>query len=516
MTTSIYVPNLRNTMLYRAKEFAHALQSLVKIFHRSRVREADMFRRAEAFSRNRRHVHLMQQAVRDVGAALHSALPEKRRYVRIRVERAFRHGALHTRNRPQAADNVVAQVYVLGEHVGHALLRTVQRRHRCLLHNRRWIRSRLALQFMHRVHHHRRAQRESQAPAGHGVGLRKRSDHQKPVAIYVQRSHREILARAIEIHVALVGNHPDAALMRQAHNLSHIRRTHDRARRIRWRIQNNQLRLRRDQAFHHLRGDAEALRFVGLKEHAVAAHVAHHVFERDPVGHRQNHFVAVVDQHRDDVEERVLAAHRSARFLALVGGSEIGGVPADDRVLQFDRAAHRRVLRKISLNGRNSGVFNVLRRREVRLAGSRVDYVDSLLSQLFRLGHGGQGGGRLNAADALRQADGASDGRDYSVHLLHAGVQRACVNPAQALFFLDLLGPSAASPFSNLRATSIFSRSFRSTRSGTRQAIEPPSCATSRTNREHTYEYFSAGSMNTVSNPGWSLRFISAIWSSYS
>ena len=76
--------------------------------------------------------------------------------------------------------------------------------------------------------------------------------------------------------------------------------------------------------------------------------------------------------------------------------------------------------------------------------------------------------------------------------------------------------PAGCSPFSNLCATSIFSRTFCNTSSGTRQSMFPPSCATSRTSRELRYEYFSAGIMKTVSMPGSSLRFIKAICNSYS
>ena len=204
--------------------------------------------------------------------------------------------------------------------------------------------------------------------------------------------------------------------MRQPHDCGHVFGIHHRARRIRRRIQNDQLRFRRDQPFHHLRGYAKALRLVGFEQHAVAADVAHHVLERDPVRYGQNHFVAVVNQHRDNIEQRMLAAHRGACFLPLVGGTEIGRVTADDGILKFDRATHRRVLRKICVNGRNGRVFNVLRRREVRLASSRIDHVDSLLAQLLRFGHGGHGGGRLDTIDAFRQADGMGDGRHYCAH----------------------------------------------------------------------------------------------------
>ena len=71
-----------------------------------------MLRCAEAFSRHGRDVRLVQQSVRDVGAAIDSLLTEKRRDIRIGVESTFRHGALHTRDCAQSANDVVAQPYI--------------------------------------------------------------------------------------------------------------------------------------------------------------------------------------------------------------------------------------------------------------------------------------------------------------------------------------------------------------------------------------------------------------------
>ena len=82
----------------------------------------------------------------------------------------------------------------------------------------------------------------------------------------------------------------------------------------------------RDGALHHLGGQAEVLAFVGLDEDRLAAGVLHHVFERDPVRHRDDDLIAVIDQHLDGVKQRVLAADRGNRFFALVGAAEIRGM----------------------------------------------------------------------------------------------------------------------------------------------------------------------------------------------
>ena len=128
-----------------------------------------------------------------------------------------------------------------------------------------------------------------------------------------------------------------------------------------------------------------------LKQHAVASSVAHHVFERNPVRNGQNDLVAVVDEHRNDVEERVLAADRGAGFLALVIGVEVDRMAMHDRVFQFSGAADRCVFRKIRLNRGDGGVLDVLRRRKVRLARVEIDDVNTLLAQFIRLGYGRHG-----------------------------------------------------------------------------------------------------------------------------
>ena len=74
---------------------------------------------------------------------------------------------------------------------------------------------------------------------------------------------------------------------------------------------------------HHLGGHAETLRLVGLKQHAIAAGITHDVFERNPVGNRQDDFVAVIDQHLDRVEQRMLAAGRGDDLFAAVVRTEI-------------------------------------------------------------------------------------------------------------------------------------------------------------------------------------------------
>ena len=81
-----------------------------------------------------------------------------------------------------------------------------------------------------------------------------------------------------------------------------------------------------------------------------------------------------------------------------------------DGVLQLGGAADGGVLRKIRLDRGNGGIFDVLRRGEVGLAGGEIDDVNTLLAQLVSLGRHRHGRRGLYAIDAFRQADGVSDG----------------------------------------------------------------------------------------------------------
>src|SRR5580692_1174259 len=290
---------------------------------------------------------------------------------------------------------------------------------------------------------------------------------------------------------------PKSRARAPANHLGHIGRAHHRSRRIRGRVEDDRLRSRCDEPGHHLGCHSKTLRLVRFQQNAIPASVANNVLERNPVRHRQYHFVAVIHQNLNRIEQRVLAAGRRDGFLAAIVGIEVHVVPVHDGVAQLGSAGHGRVLRKIALNRCDGRVFNVLRRREMRLARTEIDHVNSLLPQFIGLRHHRHRGGGLDAIDSVGKS------------------QRFRGCRGHAFFFL-FLGTSMSSLSRSVYAGSSFSRSFCSTASGTRSFTGPPACATSRTSRELTYEYLTAGIMKTVSRVGSSLRFMSAICSSYS
>ena len=206
-------------------------------------------------------------------------------------------------------------------------------------------------------------------------------------------------------------------------------------------------------------GEREIARLVGLDQHRLAARVAHDVLERHPVGHRQDDLVAMIDQHLDGVEQRVLAAGGGDGLVALVVGAEIHVVAVDDR-----RRAARPMpgtdvyLVKFCWMASDGGVLDVLRRGEMRLARAKIHHVDARSAQLLRLAHHRHGGRDLDALDAVGQRLPGFCGsahNDSPVFLTSPG------RPPFTLW-----------------------RSFCSTRGGTSPRTEPPSWNTSLMSRE--------------------------------
>ena len=181
---------------------------------------------------------------------------------------------------------MVTQFNIFAPHLLNAFLRAIQSRNRGLLYDRSGIGSGLALQLGHGAHNRGGGEGVAQTPAGHGIGLRQRTQDDDALFVFAQRSHGKVLAGVVQVNVALVGQNPDAALLRQADEFGHILRAHHRARWIRWRVENDGLGPRSDQVRNHVGGNPKASSFVGLQQHALAARVTNNVFERNPVGNR--------------------------------------------------------------------------------------------------------------------------------------------------------------------------------------------------------------------------------------
>jgi len=94
--------------LQRREILPHPLQCLIQILHGGRIGEPYMLGRPEALARDGGHVRLVQQAVRNIGAALDPTLSKECRNIWICIERTLRHLALDSGDRLQSRDNVIA------------------------------------------------------------------------------------------------------------------------------------------------------------------------------------------------------------------------------------------------------------------------------------------------------------------------------------------------------------------------------------------------------------------------
>ena len=103
--------------------------------------------------------------------------------------------------------------------------------------------------------------------------------------------------------------------MGQLHNAFQVAGGDDGARRIRRRIQNDDLGSRGNRSFNGIRRNAKILRFFGGQIDDLTPGILNDVLEGDPVGDRQNDLIAVVHQHLDGVEQRQLPARGEDRLI---------------------------------------------------------------------------------------------------------------------------------------------------------------------------------------------------------
>ena len=240
------------------------------------------------------------------------------------------------------------------------------------------------MQLTHRGYDGLGAKRKSGAPAGHGVGLRQRAEHDH--MLLRLRDGRAGERRFIEdqVRVALIEKQVDATAVRQAHDALQIGARDDGSRGIRRRIEDDGLRSRRDGTFYGFGGHAEVVALGGLQVYDLATRVLNDVLVGDPVGDRQDHLVAMVDQHLDCIEEGELAAGRENSFFRRVVCSEIAGVALDDSLAHLGDARDDGIAREVGFNGGDSRILDVARRREMRFAGAKIDELGALRSAVLR------------------------------------------------------------------------------------------------------------------------------------
>ena len=149
-------------------------------------------------------------------------------------------------------------------------------------------------------------------------------------------------------------------------------------------------------------GESEAVGLVAFDENALAARVVHHVFVSDPIGNRDDHFVAVLNQRLHQIEDRVLAADCYQALRGRVSGAVIVMMPRANGLLHLDGSAGGRVLGEVGVDGCDGRLLDVVGRREIGLTGAKIHDVDAFAAKLVGIGRNFHGGGLADERDALR------------------------------------------------------------------------------------------------------------------
>jgi len=153
---------------------------------------------------------------------------------------------------------------------------------------------------------------------------------------------------------------------------------------------------------HLRRGENETFLFIGIDEHALAGREVDHVLVRHPVGNRDDHFIARIDQRLHQIEDRVLAADGRDALLRRIGRSVAALVIVADGLFQFHRAADGRVLGEVLPQRFNRRVFDIVGRRKIRLACAEVHYVDTFAALAIRFRGHLHGGRFTDPRDSFR------------------------------------------------------------------------------------------------------------------
>ena len=200
------------------------------------------------------------------------------------------------------------------------------------------------------------------------------------------------------IHV--VRQHPDMRMLDQhiGQRLQLVMRIGG-ARRVGRRVEHEPLGLRRDRLFQRFRLQLEIVFQRGVDENRRAAADRHHFRIADPVGRRNDDFIAWVQGGHEGVEEDLLAARADNRLLRLVVQPVFTLELVGNRLAQFRNTRNRRVFRFAALDGVDGRFLDIFGRIEIRLAGAKADHIAALRFQLTGFLGNGDSGGWLYAGE---------------------------------------------------------------------------------------------------------------------
>ncbi len=322
------------------------------------------------------------------------------------VERAVRPVARQAGNGVQRIHHQIAPAAIAGHLRRHVILRPVQRGGGGGLAHGGHARRGLALHVGHCPDEPHGSGAETDAPAGHGVGLGHAADGED--AIGKLRHHggqgrvRVALVEQARIHV--VGHDPHMRMTQQHRaECRQIGTGQRRPGRIVRRVQHQPARRRRDRRFQILRAQAKAVVLrTGHEHRRRVAHLRHQRVGR-PVRRRDQHLAAGFRRGEQRVEDHLLAAVADDDLVGPERQPLLAEEHACRRVLQRARAVLRRILGVAAQRRRVRRLDGVRRGGEIRLANGQEQHVMPGVAQRAGADGLGDGGGDLGAAEPARE-----------------------------------------------------------------------------------------------------------------
>jgi len=167
-------------------------------------------------------------------------------------------------------------------------------------------------------------------------------------------------------------------------------------------VQDQPLGAGRDGGLQHLGTQFEAVLLLADHGDGLAAGQQDHVGVGDPVGGGHDDLVAGVQGGDQGVEDDRLAARRDVDLRHVIVQTVLTRELGHDGLLQLGHAVGVGVFGLAAMDRVDRGLFDVLGRVEVRLAGAEADHVSALGFELPGLGGHGDGGRGLDAGEGGR------------------------------------------------------------------------------------------------------------------
>ena len=294
----------------------------------------------------------------------------------------------------QRLDDVAPTLIEGRQHGGDTVLGTVVGGDGRLLTDGSGVGSALALDFGHGCHQRRRAGGEADPPAGHGVAFRDPVENDGPFLDGRSQLGDAALPEAVvdDVFVNFIGDQQQVVVgCRGSQGLQLVPGVGGPGG-VGGRVDDHRLRLFAQVLAQLLGGDFETLLLGGGDDHRHAAGQLDHRRVGNPVGRRNDHLVAGVEQGLGQVVEGVLAATGDDDLLVFVLQLVFPDQLGPDRFFKFRNAGHRRVAGEAVLDGLDGGGLDVFRGVEIRLAGAEIDDIDAGGLHGLGLGGNGQGG----------------------------------------------------------------------------------------------------------------------------